>query len=679
MASRTGVSVSQFAERFYQSWMNPRGITKAGEPNLLSLASIKLPWKIGLAISGGADSMALALLCKQMEELSDPGTVSFTAFLVDHRARPESSQEANMVAGWLRDMGIKTKVIKLDWRSTSAKAADADPIQMPSAFETNARMLRYQALGKACLQDDINTILLGHHQDDNVETAISRLCSGARGAALGGISEIARIPECHGLWGISEGASYAKLLGTRKSDALPVKVRILDTNRGTISFYTTGEIPVYPKKQPQSQNDQPLWLSLQPPFSSSPLLTATGGIFLCRPLLSFPKARLVQTCEENKVPYVSDPTNFDPTLTTRNTIRHLLSNNALPRALQPASILSLIKTGQDILQKTNDLSDEMLASRCRILDFNPRAGSLAIEFKNTAARDSKSHALDRKILSSVIRRVTDLISAAPAHNYALNRYDPFVSNIFPDARDTDALNKYFEDRKPFNVGGVLFSPLNPKSKMNPTTATPELLASLPSMNTWGLSRAPYMRNRKPIIEFKKDTWKLWDCRHWLRFTLEPDLTSNLQASVGLKPPILVVRPFEKSDLDRILHDDGTLAGEKHGRVAPAASDVWKYIKDILALEADGPARFTIPVLTLEESSLSEPTETPEHLLLMPTFGMCLSGLKKGPAFNEMSFFWKGVWWNLTWDWMYKMIDTEAVRLMSGPSVNDEPTEYGTKF
>lgn len=540
-------------------------------------------------------------------------------------------------------------------------------------------MLRYQALGKACLRADINTILLGHHQDDNVETAISRLCTGARGAALGGISEMARIPECHGLWGISEGPSYAKLLGTRKRDAFPVKIRIPDTNRGTISIYTTGEIPVYATRKQRSKNNQPPWLSLQPPFSSSPLLTATGGIFLCRPLLSFPKARLVQTCKENKVPYVSDPTNFDPTLTTRNTIRHLLSKNALPRALQSASILSLIETSQDILQRTNDLSDEMLASRCRILDFNPRAGSLAIEFKDAAAGDSKSRALDLKMLSSVIRRVTDLISAAPAHNYALNRYDPFVSNLFPDASDIDARNKYLKDRKPFNVGGVLFSPLKPISKVNPTAAKPEMLASLPSMNIWGLSRAPYMRNRKPIVEFKEDTWTLWDYRHWLRFTLKPDLKSNPQTSADLKPPILVVRPFEKSDLDRILHDDGMLAGEKHGRVAPAASDVWKYISGILALEADGPARFTIPILTLEESSLSEPAESPECLLLMPTFGMCLSGLKRGPAFNEMSFFWKGAWWNLTWDWRYKMIDTKAVRLMNGPSASDKPTEYGTEF
>lgn len=50
--------------------------------------------------------MALAFLCKQMEEMSEPGTVSFTAFLVDHQARAESSQEAHTVAGWLRDMGM---------------------------------------------------------------------------------------------------------------------------------------------------------------------------------------------------------------------------------------------------------------------------------------------------------------------------------------------------------------------------------------------------------------------------------------------------------------------------------------------------------------------------------------------------------------------------------------------
>lgn len=65
----------------------------------------------GLAISGGADSMALAYLCRQMqiEKLIDG--LSVTAFVVDHKAREESSREARMVAGWLSDMGAQLLTI----------------------------------------------------------------------------------------------------------------------------------------------------------------------------------------------------------------------------------------------------------------------------------------------------------------------------------------------------------------------------------------------------------------------------------------------------------------------------------------------------------------------------------------------------------------------------------------
>lgn len=121
MAPRIGISVSQFAEQLYRAWMAPRGVTYTVDRSASKHDLVTLPWKIGmitlhldrskligsgLAISGGADSMALAYLCKQLEQMSDSGVVSFTAFVVDHRARPESSQEANMVAGWLRDMGM---------------------------------------------------------------------------------------------------------------------------------------------------------------------------------------------------------------------------------------------------------------------------------------------------------------------------------------------------------------------------------------------------------------------------------------------------------------------------------------------------------------------------------------------------------------------------------------------
>lgn len=60
--------------------------------------------------------MALAYLCKQLERSSDAaGAISVTAFVVDHRARPESTVEAQKVAGWLRDMGMFQVGISTFW------------------------------------------------------------------------------------------------------------------------------------------------------------------------------------------------------------------------------------------------------------------------------------------------------------------------------------------------------------------------------------------------------------------------------------------------------------------------------------------------------------------------------------------------------------------------------------
>jgi tRNA(Ile)-lysidine synthase len=68
----------------------------------------------GLAISGGVDSMALAALCSQLQdlshqglhfgtkelssELSTPSPLKFRAFVVDHGARPGSNLEAEAVS-----------------------------------------------------------------------------------------------------------------------------------------------------------------------------------------------------------------------------------------------------------------------------------------------------------------------------------------------------------------------------------------------------------------------------------------------------------------------------------------------------------------------------------------------------------------------------------------------------
>lgn len=77
--------------------------------------------EIGLAISGGVDSMALAALCSRLQdlshqrlhsgtnkpplELSSLDALKFRAFVVDHGSRPGSHLEAEAVSKLLERRG----------------------------------------------------------------------------------------------------------------------------------------------------------------------------------------------------------------------------------------------------------------------------------------------------------------------------------------------------------------------------------------------------------------------------------------------------------------------------------------------------------------------------------------------------------------------------------------------
>src|ERR1700734_2547842 len=61
-----------------------------------------------VAVSGGADSMALALLADRWARACG-GTL--TALTVDHRLRPESREEAAEVGRWLAERGIAHRVL----------------------------------------------------------------------------------------------------------------------------------------------------------------------------------------------------------------------------------------------------------------------------------------------------------------------------------------------------------------------------------------------------------------------------------------------------------------------------------------------------------------------------------------------------------------------------------------
>lgn len=109
---------------------------------------------MGVAVSGGADSMALAWLLSRWRR-------HVVAFVVDHGLRAESADEAALVVNRLGEMRIEAHVLRL--------------APFPAGrMQERARVARFAALEAACAARGCIDLLLGHHQHDQDETVWMR-------------------------------------------------------------------------------------------------------------------------------------------------------------------------------------------------------------------------------------------------------------------------------------------------------------------------------------------------------------------------------------------------------------------------------------------------------------------------------------------------------------------------
>ncbi len=129
--------------------------------------------KVILAVSGGADSMALAHLYKSCENLSPA-----IAITIDHDLRKDSSEEAEKVAKWMNDFGLPHRILKLE------------NIKKDGNLEENARIGRYNLLIDFAKKNNAKMILIGHHQDDQIESFFLALNRGSGVKGLSGMSVI---------------------------------------------------------------------------------------------------------------------------------------------------------------------------------------------------------------------------------------------------------------------------------------------------------------------------------------------------------------------------------------------------------------------------------------------------------------------------------------------------------
>lgn len=129
----------------------------------------KRPDKIGIAVSGGSDSLALLYL------LHDWGQVPLTAATVNHGLRPEAAGEAEAVAKVCESLGIPHQT--LEWQGWDGKGN----------LQAQARQNRYSLLAEWAEAQGCDTVVLGHTMDDQAETFLMRLSRASGIDALSGM------------------------------------------------------------------------------------------------------------------------------------------------------------------------------------------------------------------------------------------------------------------------------------------------------------------------------------------------------------------------------------------------------------------------------------------------------------------------------------------------------------
>jgi tRNA(Ile)-lysidine synthase len=130
--------------------------------------------RLGLAVSGGPDSLALLLLAHAAIR------GRFAVASVDHGLRPAAADECRAVARLCAERDIPCEILTVQTGGGN--------------LQTAAREARYAALAAWAASDGLAAIVTAHHADDQAETLIMRLNRASGLSGLAGVRQRGVVP-----------------------------------------------------------------------------------------------------------------------------------------------------------------------------------------------------------------------------------------------------------------------------------------------------------------------------------------------------------------------------------------------------------------------------------------------------------------------------------------------------
>jgi tRNA(Ile)-lysidine synthase len=437
----------------------------------------------------------------------------------------------------------------------------------------------------AAARSGIKHLFLGHHRDDQVEGILLRLMRNDAGAYLGrqGMSESTMIPCCENMRFAMTDSGYMDLRTWLKyHDKGPTR----GTDSKTQIRVSIGKTSMRSKV---SRNH------IAPSF--------TGGMKLHRPLLRFTKPEILAFCRRQGVKYFDDPTNFDPSLTVRNAIRHLRSKYKLPKALQAPSVLqlaasaqlaaaSLISRGERILESIRIISVDLRSGRmfisvpptfdqaCR---DDPEAGTYALARLASAVSPQLGHMGPTKVPAKNLENFLRL-NASSSEAPTMQIQQALMQRLSVSQEDSHhtAARRGTESREATN-GKTVWNLSRPPMRQSEVTSATKTFWKSDSL--LGDSEEGLIPDGAVLNEHRRKSalwsmWLLWDNRYWIR------------VNARSKASTIAVRPYKEADVET---------------VRKLMGDDYSFFQENLSDAAPGKVRYTLPVLTVDGQLAAFPT------------------------------------------------------------------------